>query len=148
MGIEYSLVNYRTKEMIDLGKGCWWGLVYSPENLLYREGIEEVLQDSGYFDNQTQDMITYWYHIIDMIWNFVKNEDPSDITIVSDSGDETYILRCYGYRYIASRYISNTVDNLEFLNRHLEPESKKRYKLEDCKQYIRKTCLNPVKLST
>lgn len=141
MGIEYTLVNYRTKQMIQLGKGCWWDFNSSPENFLYREGIEEILIDHGYFDN-TEEMKIYWNEIIDMIWNFVKNENVDDIVVVGDGGDDKYILKCHQYRYVDSRYRSDNLDDLANLNKHLEPKWADRYKREDSIIYFRNTGLN------
>jgi hypothetical protein len=143
MGVEFVLVNYKTKEMIDLGKGCWWEFRESPEYFLYREGIEEIFCDWGYFDNSDEDKI-YWTSVIDLIWNFVKDADPADLTVVNDCGDDTYILRCYGFRFVGTRY---TWENcMEFLNRHLLPEHSRRYDKNDCLKYIAGTQLDQTRL--
>lgn len=143
--MEYTLVNYKTKEMIELGKGCWWEFFHAPENLLYREGIREVMEDYDYFkEGQSTEMISYWENTIDLIWNFVKDADPADITIISDSDDSTYVLRSNGYHYIDTRYNDCKEQHMDFLNRHLLNQA--RYNKDEAAIWIQWTALDKTRL--
>lgn len=150
MGTEYSLVNYRTKECIDLGKGGWWSdLIWVPGVLLDQEGIENVLL-TGMDLYENAHLTEYWKGVVNLIWEFVKGEDIEDIIVVNDCDDSNYILRSYGYKWVSSRYNHNTPEELkeylDLLNRTSRLNREVYYNKEEAIKYISNSSLDINKL--
>lgn len=140
MSITYSLANYKTKEMIFLGKGPWYILRDEPEIMLYRSGIKALLRSEGWYDAPND--INYVNGVVDLIWNFVHDADPDDLIIASE-GEESYILKAYGYIYVGSRYPAQDVSAL---NEHLSPARAHMYRRQDAERCIESTNLDIKKL--
>lgn len=149
MGTFYFIANFTDKTLFDLGKYIGSEFILEPELLLYRESIEETIENlldgSSNYINQYQ----IWQNIIDSIWNFVKSANPNDLQCFSDSGDELYIFKSFGYKFIGTRYDLEDMikynENLNRLNSHLNC-SPHLYQKSEAVKYIDSTEINQKKL--
>lgn len=124
MGIEYYIINRKNKTAYDLGKGGWYALSYDKECFQDLEYLENYILEECY--NEVNDFIKTYVKekVAPDLFEFCKNTEPKDIFIFNDSGDDMYICRCIGYRFLGHRYsgMSNQEyqEHLKFLNRHLD----------------------------
>lgn len=144
MGIEYLLVNKKNKTLYDLAKGSWYEFIDSKEYLTDLELLKEFIFDNifhGYespnFTDSGESKREYTNEIATEIFEFCFGADLSDLEIINDNGDETWILHCLKYRCIGTRIRPNKEDRLEFQNRHLTDASLAHlYSIEDAKKYL------------
>lgn len=133
MGICYTLINYKDKTLLDLGKGCFAEWVNDRTFSYTEDDIRSVMEDYEYFLDRSASNINYWNSVVDLILNFVKDVNHEDLQMIGDGGDELYILKSYGYKFIASRHKSDVIEDL---NKHLTAERQHMYNKEEASKYL------------
>lgn len=103
MGIEYYLINNKTSEIYELGKGSWYAVDLN-HDLTDKEKLNQFFDDEILHDRLSQEDLKYWDKIKEQIWNFTKNADPMELNIINDSDGELHWYRSQKYRFIGSRY--------------------------------------------
>src|SRR5574343_24739 len=148
MGVEYYLVNHANKTFFELGKGSWYELANVPrivyEPVLFTVWFRDI---GGFGDKEWKEFGQEYYRQIGLkLFELVSGTEPHRIVLINDCGDDTFYMRCLGYRCIGSRYyLDDEKENrktIEFENRHLtdqeasrlytRPNDKELYRLKTC----------------
>jgi hypothetical protein len=129
MGIEYALINRKSKALYWLGKGPWGTLRHYESDLLASlEVLTRTLKEDVY-DLDKKD--SYYYGVGDVgaflddlapkLHAFVQGATKEDIKLVSDSDDWIFSAKCVGFSITATVYSD---DRIEELNYHLNADGR------------------------
>jgi hypothetical protein len=130
MGIEYAIINRKSRTFYWLGKGPWFDIGHDLEILSDLEILTQTLKnivfeldDKGSFYYSSKEWLGPQLDRVSLdLTEFAQGATESDLLLVNDTGDGVLFARCLGYKCVGSIY-SDSEDR----NYHLDPINIGRY---------------------